>query len=122
VTVVPFIVDMAAAYADASLVVCRAGATTLAELTACGRPAILIPYPHAAGNHQVVNAAALVSRGAAMMIEEKHLVPDDLGRLVDSLLADRQQLARMAAAARGQARPGAAARLLAECRAVIRGD
>ena len=120
VTVVPFITEMAAAYADASLVVCRAGATTLAELTACGRPAILIPYPYAAANHQVVNAAALAAKGAALMIEERSLVPADLGRLIAGLLADRPRLASMAAAARSQAQRGAAARLLAECRAVAR--
>lgn len=120
VEVVPFITDMAAAYAAASLVVCRAGATTLAELTACGRPAILIPYPYAAGNHQVANATALAAKGAALMIEESSLAPADLGRLIASLLADRPRLASMAAAARSQAQRGAAARLLAECRGVAR--
>lgn len=118
VKVVAFITDMAAAYAKASLVVCRAGATTLAELAACGRPAILIPYPYAAGNHQTANAAALAAKGAALMIEERSLVPADLGRLIDRLLADPPRLASMAAAARSQSRRGAAARLLAECRAV----
>ena len=120
VEVGPFITDMAAAYAAASLVVCRAGATTLAELTACGRPAILIPYPYAAGNHQVANATALAAKGAALMIEESSLTPADLGRLIASLLADPPRLASMAAAARSQAQRGAAARLLAECRAVAR--
>lgn len=120
VEVVPFITDMAAAYAAASLVVCRAGATTLAELTACGRPAILIPYPYAAGNHQVANATALAAKGAALMIEESSLTPADLGRLIASLLADPLRLASMAAAARSQSQRGAAARLLAECRAVAR--
>jgi UDP-N-acetylglucosamine--N-acetylmuramyl-(pentapeptide) pyrophosphoryl-undecaprenol N-acetylglucosamine transferase len=120
VTVVPFITDMAAAYAAAALVVCRAGATTLAELAACGRPAVLIPYPYAAGNHQAANAAALAAKGAALMIEEHSLTPEDLGRLIASLLGDRARLASMAAAARGQAQRGAAARLLAECRAVAR--
>lgn len=120
VTVLPFITDMAAAYAAACLVICRAGATTLAELTACGRPAILIPYPYAAGNHQAANAAALAARGGALMIEERNLTPADLGRLIDGLLADRPRLASMAAAARSQARRGAAARLLAECRSVCR--
>jgi UDP-N-acetylglucosamine--N-acetylmuramyl-(pentapeptide) pyrophosphoryl-undecaprenol N-acetylglucosamine transferase len=119
-TVMPFITDMAAAYAAASLVVCRAGATTLAELTACGRPALLIPYPYAAGNHQVVNAAALAAKGAALMIEERSLTAADLGRLIAGLLGDRARLTSMAAAARSQAQRGAAARLLAECRAGAR--
>jgi UDP-N-acetylglucosamine--N-acetylmuramyl-(pentapeptide) pyrophosphoryl-undecaprenol N-acetylglucosamine transferase len=120
VEVQPFIDDMAAAYSVASLVVCRAGATTLAELTACGRPAVLIPYPFAANNHQAVNAAALASKGAAIMIEERDLKPEELGTLIDGLLSDRARLESMAATARSLAQPGAAARLLAECRAVAR--
>jgi UDP-N-acetylglucosamine--N-acetylmuramyl-(pentapeptide) pyrophosphoryl-undecaprenol N-acetylglucosamine transferase len=120
VDVVPFITDMAAAYSRAWLVVCRAGATTLAELTACGRPAVLIPYPFAANNHQVANAAALAAKGAALMIEERDLKAEELGRLIDGLLADRSRLAQMAGTARSLAQRGAAARLLAECRAVAR--
>jgi UDP-N-acetylglucosamine--N-acetylmuramyl-(pentapeptide) pyrophosphoryl-undecaprenol N-acetylglucosamine transferase len=118
VEVQPFITDMATAYADTSLVVCRAGATTLAELTACGRPAVLIPYPYAANNHQAANAAALASKGAAIMIDEWDLQPAELGMLIDGLLSDRPRLAQMSAAARSLAQRGAAARLLAECRAV----
>ena len=118
VEVQPFITDMAAAYAGSSLVVCRAGATTLAELTACGRPAVLIPYPYAANNHQVANATALAVKGAAIMIEERHLKPKELGILIDGLLSDRARLTSMSGAARSLARPGAASRLLAECRAV----
>lgn len=120
VEVLPFIDDMAGAYARACLVLCRAGATTLAELTACARPAVLIPYPHAAGNHQVLNAATLAARGAAIMIEERQLRADDLGRLLDGLLADRARLASMSAMAGSLAQRGAAVRLLAECRAVAR--
>jgi UDP-N-acetylglucosamine--N-acetylmuramyl-(pentapeptide) pyrophosphoryl-undecaprenol N-acetylglucosamine transferase len=118
VEIVPFIDEMAAAYARAWLVVCRAGATTLAELSACGRPAVLIPYPFAANDHQVANAAALAAKGAALMIEERSLKAEELGTLVAGLLADRARLAQMAAAARSLAQRGAAARLLAECRAV----
>lgn len=120
VEVVPFITDMAAIYARSSLVVCRAGATTLAELTACGRPAVLIPYPHAANNHQAVNAASLASKGAAIMIEERDLKAEELGALIDGLLGDRARLESMGATARSLAQRGAAARLLAECRAVAR--
>ena len=119
--VVPFITDMATAYARSSLVVCRAGATTLAELTACGRPAVLIPYPFAASNHQATNAATLASRGAAIMIEERELKPETLGILIDGLLADRPRLASMSATARSLAQCGAAGRLLDECRAVALG-
>ncbi|NJC89259.1 MAG: undecaprenyldiphospho-muramoylpentapeptide beta-N-acetylglucosaminyltransferase [Desulfuromonas sp.] len=120
VDVVPFITDMATAYASSCLIVCRAGATTLAELTACGRPAVLIPYPFAANNHQVANAAALASRGAAIMIEERDLMPEELGTLIDGLLNDRGRLESMSATARSLAQRQAAARLLAECRAVAK--
>lgn len=122
VEVVPFITDMASAYARSTLVVCRAGATTLAELTACGRPAVLIPYPSAANNHQAVNAAALASKGAAIMIEERDLKAEELGTLIDGLLSDQARLESMGATARSLAQRGAAARLLAECRAVAAGS
>jgi UDP-N-acetylglucosamine--N-acetylmuramyl-(pentapeptide) pyrophosphoryl-undecaprenol N-acetylglucosamine transferase len=89
-------------------------------LTACGRPAVLIPYPFAANNHQAANAAALASKGAAIMIEERDLQPAELGTLIDSLLGSRARLESMSAAARSLGRHGAAARLLAECRAVAR--
>jgi len=115
----PFIKDMAQAYARATLVVCRAGATTLAELTACGRPAILVPYPHAAAGHQAGNARAMAAKGAAMMMEEADLTPERLAQLISGLLHDRASLLFMAAAARRLARPAAAARLLQECRAVL---
>jgi len=115
----PFINDMAGAYAKATLVICRAGATTLAELTACGRPAILVPYPHAAAGHQSGNARAMAIKGAAMMMEETDLTPERLAKLVDGLLRDRSSLLSMAAAAKQLARRGAAARLLQECRAVL---
>jgi len=117
--VVPFIKDMASAYAKATLIVCRAGATTLAELTACGRPAILVPYPYAAAGHQSTNARAMATRGAAMSIEEADLTPERLARLISGLLHDRTSLKSMAAAAKGLARRGAAARLLQECRTVV---
>jgi UDP-N-acetylglucosamine--N-acetylmuramyl-(pentapeptide) pyrophosphoryl-undecaprenol N-acetylglucosamine transferase len=119
VDVLPFIKDMAQAYAKATLIVCRAGATTLAELTACGRPAVLVPYPHAAAGHQSGNARAMAVKGAAMMMEETDLTPERLAKLLDGLLRDRSSLLSMAAAAKGLARRGAAARLLQECRNVL---
>ncbi len=119
VDIQPFIVDMAEAYAKATLIVCRAGATTLAELTACGRPAVLVPYPHAAAGHQSVNAQALAAKGAALMMEEADLTPERLAKLLSGLLHDRSSLLTMAAAAKRLARKGAAARLLKECRAVL---
>jgi UDP-N-acetylglucosamine--N-acetylmuramyl-(pentapeptide) pyrophosphoryl-undecaprenol N-acetylglucosamine transferase len=119
VEVMPFIKEMAAAYANASLVVCRAGATTLAELTACGRPSVLIPFPHAAGGHQADNARALAAKGAAILVEERDLTAEGLGQLLDELLSDKEQLQTMATACRSLAQRGAAARLLGECRAVL---
>ncbi|MCX8030239.1 MAG: undecaprenyldiphospho-muramoylpentapeptide beta-N-acetylglucosaminyltransferase [Thermodesulfovibrionales bacterium] len=71
--VAPFIYEMAEAYSAADIIICRAGATTLAELTAIGRPAILIPYPYAAGGHQAVNAQRLVDMGAALIINDEDL-------------------------------------------------
>lgn len=115
----PFITDMVSAYAKASLVVCRAGATTLAELAVCGRPAILVPYPHAAAGHQAANAQALASKGAAVMIEEPDLTAERLAKLISGLLHDRASLTSMAATAKSLARREAAARLLQECRDVL---
>jgi len=119
VDVQPFIVEMAKAYAKATLIVCRAGATTLAELTACGRPAVLVPYPHAAAGHQSVNAQAMAAKGAALMMEQTDLTPERLAKLIGGLLHDRTSLMTMAASAKRLARRGAAARLLEECRTVL---
>ncbi len=118
--VIPFINDMAEAYARAHLVVCRAGATTIAELTACGRPAVLIPYPHAAGDHQSANARALARRGAALMLPQSELSPQNLGSIVRELLANREHLLAMSRSAHSLGRRGAADRILKECRAVMR--
>ena len=116
---VPFIDDMAAAYARAQLVVCRAGATTIAELTACGRPAILIPFPYAAGDHQTANARALARRGAALMLPQERTDrrgprPAGCGICCD----DRERLLSMAGAPRSLAKRGAADVILKECRAI----
>jgi len=117
--VVPFIDDMAAAYADASLVICRSGATTLAELTVCGRAAILIPFPHATGDHQTANAKALKDSGAAILLPQDELTPERLGALVKSLLDDRKTLQHMAGQGRQLSFPGAAERILNECRRLL---
>ncbi len=114
-----FITDMATAYQQANLVVCRAGATTLAELTACGRPAILVPFPHAAGDHQTANARALEAQGAAILLKQTDLTAESLAEQIIELLGDETRLRSMATAARQMAHPGAAARLLDECRAVM---
>ena len=93
--VTPFIVDMAGAYADADLIICRAGATSLAEITAAGKAAILIPYPWAANDHQLKNAQALATEGAALMIPERELSSGKLFSTIENLLRDEQKLRQM---------------------------
>lgn len=110
--VVPFIDDMARAYIRASLVIARAGATTLAELCTIGRAAILVPYPHAAEDHQTRNARALERAGAALCVPESELEPEALGALARSLLTDAERRRGLADAARRQGRPEAAAAIV----------
>jgi UDP-N-acetylglucosamine--N-acetylmuramyl-(pentapeptide) pyrophosphoryl-undecaprenol N-acetylglucosamine transferase len=110
--VVPFIDDMARAYIRASLVIARAGATTLAELCTIGRAAILVPYPHAAEDHQTRNARALERAGAALCVPEPALDPELLGRSVRALLTDGERRRKLADAARRQGRPEAAAAIV----------
>ncbi|MDA3902592.1 MAG: undecaprenyldiphospho-muramoylpentapeptide beta-N-acetylglucosaminyltransferase [Desulfuromusa sp.] len=117
--VVPFIDDMAAAYSAASLVICRAGATTLAELTACGRAAILIPFPHAAADHQTANAKALKNAGAAILLSQDELTAERLVVLVKELLEGRTELEKMAERGRRIGFTGAAERILNECRRLL---
>jgi UDP-N-acetylglucosamine--N-acetylmuramyl-(pentapeptide) pyrophosphoryl-undecaprenol N-acetylglucosamine transferase len=104
----PFIDDMASAYRDADLVICRAGATTIAELTVVGKPSILIPYPFAADDHQRVNAEVLVKTGGALMVLEKELTGERLASEVKRLLGDREMLKVMGDGARRLARVDAA--------------
>jgi UDP-N-acetylglucosamine--N-acetylmuramyl-(pentapeptide) pyrophosphoryl-undecaprenol N-acetylglucosamine transferase len=100
------------AYAVADLAVCRAGAMTVAELTACGVPAILVPYPHATHDHQTHNARGLVDRGAAEMIPDAELNPETLARRIEELLQDEARLRRMGRNARAFARTDAAQRIV----------
>jgi UDP-N-acetylglucosamine--N-acetylmuramyl-(pentapeptide) pyrophosphoryl-undecaprenol N-acetylglucosamine transferase len=109
----PFIEDMAAAYAWADLVVCRAGALTIAELAAAGIGAILVPYPHAVDDHQTANARYLSDAGAALVHQEAALNADALAALLSGLVGDRARLLSMANAARALARPDAG-RIVAE--------
>jgi len=108
-----FITDMSRAYAEADLVVCRAGATTLAELTVCKKPSILIPFPAAADNHQVRNALSLSIAGAATMIEERDLTGELLAQEIRAILADPARRERMSRAA-GRLGSPAAAREIAD--------
>lgn len=105
--VVAFIDDMAAAYAKADLVLCRAGATSIAELTVCGRPAVLVPFPHAVDDHQTVNARTLAAAGAAIHLPQSELGPVKLAGLLAELAGDRVRLAEMAAASRAAGKPQA---------------
>ncbi len=111
----PFIDDMAAAYAWADLVVCRAGALTVAELAAAGLGALLVPFPHAVDDHQTRNAEALVEAGAARIVQERDMQGDTLGRHLSELLSGRDGLLAMAEAARTLARPEAAQTIAARC-------
>ncbi len=113
--IVPFLENMGDAYAGADLVVARAGATTLAELAAAGVPAILIPYPWAAEDHQRINARRYAAGGAALVIDPDELTPDILARAIDELLGDPAARARMAEAARGSEGAGARARIADAC-------
>ncbi len=98
--VVEFIDDMADAYAQADLVIARAGALTLSELAAVGVGAILVPYPHAVDDHQTKNAAWLVDAGAARLLPQSELTAERLLDLLQPLLSDRPRLLKMAEAAR----------------------
>jgi len=112
--VTSFIVDMAGAYADADLIICRAGATSLAEITAAGKAAILIPYPWAANDHQFKNAQALATEGAAVMIPEKEL-NDRLFSTIDNLLRDEQKIRQLEENSLRLSRIDAAATIVDNC-------
>jgi UDP-N-acetylglucosamine--N-acetylmuramyl-(pentapeptide) pyrophosphoryl-undecaprenol N-acetylglucosamine transferase len=103
-----FIEDMPAAFARADLVVCRSGASTVAEITAAGKPAIFVPFPRAADDHQRVNAEALAREGAAVVVEESKLEGVWLAETIAALLGDSQRLRAMSEAARSLAHPQAA--------------
>ncbi|MGQ0502528.1 MAG: undecaprenyldiphospho-muramoylpentapeptide beta-N-acetylglucosaminyltransferase [Panacagrimonas sp.] len=98
-----FITDMPAAYAWADLVVCRAGASTIAELSAAGCASLLVPFPFAVDDHQTRNGEHLVAAGAAQLIQEVALTPERLAQTLRKLLADRPRLVAMAQSARAAA-------------------
>jgi UDP-N-acetylglucosamine--N-acetylmuramyl-(pentapeptide) pyrophosphoryl-undecaprenol N-acetylglucosamine transferase len=103
-----FIEDMPAAFARADLVVCRSGASTVAEIAAAGKPAVFVPFPRAADDHQRVNAEALARAGAAVVVEESRLEGVWLAETIAALLQDAPRLQKMSAAARSLAHPNAA--------------
>jgi len=96
VRLVPFISEMVGAYRASDLVICRAGAMTLSELTAMGRPAVLIPFPYAAANHQYKNALALANRGAAKVIVDDEKLVENLKRIFKELMESPQKIEEMA--------------------------
>jgi UDP-N-acetylglucosamine--N-acetylmuramyl-(pentapeptide) pyrophosphoryl-undecaprenol N-acetylglucosamine transferase len=106
--VVPFLDDVPARMAAADLIVARAGAVTVAEIAAIGRPALLVPFPHAADDHQAKNAESLADAGGAVMIRQEHADEVRLASEISALLGDATRRIRMADAARRHGRPRAA--------------
>lgn len=109
----PFIDDMASAYAEADLVICRAGALTVAELAAVGVASVLVPLPHAVDDHQTGNARFLARQDAACLLPQNELNAERLAGILASM--DRQRLVHMACQARAQARPDAALEVARHC-------
>lgn len=110
-----FVEDMAAAYGWADLVICRAGALTVAELAAVGVASVLVPYPHAVDDHQTGNARFLADQGAAIIVQQHDLNPGGLTVLLKELMADRDRVVQMAGKARALARTDAAQQVAAAC-------
>lgn len=108
-----FIENMPEAFARADLLLCRSGASTVAEITAAGKPAILVPYPHTTDDHQLRNAEALAEAGAGVLLPESELTPRKLAATVELLINDAERLKTMAAAGRALAHPHAAAEIAA---------
>ena len=113
--VTPFIDDMARAYAEADLVICRSGALTVSELAAVGVASVLVPFPAAVDDHQTVNAQYLVREGAAVLIADRDLTAERLADTLRELCSGRAKLLAMAERARLVARPRAAEELAAAC-------
>jgi UDP-N-acetylglucosamine--N-acetylmuramyl-(pentapeptide) pyrophosphoryl-undecaprenol N-acetylglucosamine transferase len=121
-SVCSFIKDMAGAYDTADLLICRAGATTIAEITARGKAAIFIPFPYAVGDHQRLNAQVLVDAGAAEMILEQHITGEKLARVVEELCHDRSHIKTMEEKSRALGHKRAAAHIVDECMKLIHGE
>jgi UDP-N-acetylglucosamine--N-acetylmuramyl-(pentapeptide) pyrophosphoryl-undecaprenol N-acetylglucosamine transferase len=120
--VTDFLHDMAEAYGWADLVLCRAGALTISELTSAGAAAILVPFPYAVDDHQTRNARFLCDAGAARLLPQTELDAESLAPLLGEFCDDRPRLLRMAEAARALARPDATARVAEVCAEVRRHD
>jgi UDP-N-acetylglucosamine--N-acetylmuramyl-(pentapeptide) pyrophosphoryl-undecaprenol N-acetylglucosamine transferase len=119
--VVPFLYDMPRAFRQADLIVSRSGATTVAEITACGKPAVLIPFPHAIHGHQDRNARVLEGAGAAQVIVDARLSGELLAGAISALLARPDRLREMARCSKSLGQADAAERIVSECRALVKG-
>ena len=113
-TVLPFIDNMAEAYRRTDLIVCRAGATTVAEVTACGKPCVFVPYPYAVDDHQRRNAEALLRQGAGFMILDRDLSGEGLARLIAELIEDPARIEEAGRRAKSLARLDAAQVIVTE--------
>lgn len=118
----PFIEAIGTAYAQVDLVLCRGGASSLTELTLVGRPAIVVPYPHAADDHQVWNARFFGDAGAVVVCEERALTGEWLATEIARCVREPARLAAMAQALRRLARPDAAENIVQECLNLVRGS
>ncbi len=111
----PYIEDMAEAYAWADLVICRAGALTVAELSAAGLPAIFVPFPSAVDDHQTANAQPMANAGAATVVQQSDLNGESLAGLLKNWLGSREELLDRALKSRSLAHPDALGRITTRC-------
>jgi UDP-N-acetylglucosamine--N-acetylmuramyl-(pentapeptide) pyrophosphoryl-undecaprenol N-acetylglucosamine transferase len=114
----PFIDDTASAFAEADLVVCRAGASTVTELAAVGAAALFVPFPSAVDDHQTTNAKFLVDGGAGWLVQQRDLTPESLADLLQKL--DRSELLQRALAAKRLEKTHATEQMVAACEALAR--
>jgi UDP-N-acetylglucosamine--N-acetylmuramyl-(pentapeptide) pyrophosphoryl-undecaprenol N-acetylglucosamine transferase len=114
----PFIEDTASAYAEADLVICRAGASTVTELAAVGAPALFVPFPFAVDDHQTTNAKFLVDAGGGWLVQQRELTPDTLATMLITLT--REQLLQRAVAAKRMQKTQATEQVVAACEALAR--
>lgn len=119
--IAPFFTDMAERLANAHLVICRSGASTVSEISVIGRPAVLVPYPHALDHDQAANAAALAATGGAKVIAQSELSPEKIASILTHVMNDPEKLARMAAAAKQAGKPDAANLLAGMVEAIAAG-
>jgi UDP-N-acetylglucosamine--N-acetylmuramyl-(pentapeptide) pyrophosphoryl-undecaprenol N-acetylglucosamine transferase len=114
----PFIQDTAQAYADADLIVCRAGASTVTEIAAVGCAAVFVPFPSAVDDHQTTNAKFLVDKGGGWLVQQRDLTPEWLAHLLQ--VVERGELIQRAMAAKSMQKTNATAEVVAACEALAR--